>query len=104
MLVTNTLQNSKTKASKSSENGSSDIHDCRGCTCGVGSGIRTHATLWVTGFQGLRVIRSAIPTTKLIHELRQCISFIAKLFLQSINCQSKKKYATKKGWKKVCWL
>ena len=75
----NTLQNSKTKASKSFENGSSKFYDTdRECTCGVGSGIRTHATRWVTGFQGLRVIRSAIPTTKLIHALWQCISFIAK--------------------------
>ena len=40
-----------------------------GCVCGGGSGIRTHATQGVTGFQGLRVIRSAIPPTKLIHEL-----------------------------------
>ena len=79
----NTLQNSKTKASKSFENGSSKFYDTdRECTCGVGSGIRTHATRWVTGFQGLRVIRSAIPTTNLIHELWQCISFIAKVFVQ----------------------
>ena len=70
---------------------------CRGCACGVGSGIRTHATRWVTGFQGLRVIHSAIPTCRFVHWGLESITFTQNLlcffYLQII----KIRYKTKKG-------
>lgn len=56
------LPSSRKKESKFSGNANNETSDADPeCTRGAGSGIRTHATQGVTGFQGLRVIHSAIP-------------------------------------------